>query len=549
MKGGKLSEYRAKRSAERTTEPFGGAAGEGGVLGFVVQKHWASHMHYDFRLEWGGVLLSWAVPKGPSPDPADKRLAMHVEDHPLEYADFEGIIPEGNYGAGAVIVWDRGTWTPLNDIDEGLKSGKLLFDLHGFKLKGRWTLVKVKRGPKEWLLIKERDGYVREGGAALLPQESVVSGLTVEELREGRNPAAELEQALAATGAPRRALNAGDVGIMLAEPRKEPFSRKGWLFEPKLDGYRIIAGKQEDRVALLSRNGNDLTGTFPEVARAVGLLPVQALVLDGEVVVPDERGVPSFQALQKRGGLSKPADVARMARELPAQYYVFDLPGALGRDLRGLPLARRKELLQQVVPPTGLLRYTEHFATDGELVYEQARKMGFEGMVAKKADSPYRSGRSGDWLKIRADHTGDFAVVGFTRPKGNRSGFGALQLAAWDGTQLAYVGRVGTGFSDAQLEEVASLLEEAKRTSPPCCNAPPTGRRPGWSPRWWWRCATASGPSRASCATRCSSASGPTRIPSSARCRRSPARRPRLRRLLLHLPPHPRPHRHRRRGW
>lgn len=470
--GGKLAEYRAKRSAGRTPEPFGGGDPGGGTLQFVVQKHWASHLHYDFRLEWGGVLLSWAVPKGPSPDPADKRLAMQVEDHPLEYADFEGIIPEGNYGAGAVIVWDRGTWTPLNDIDAGLTSGKLLFELHGFKLHGKWTLVKVKRGPKEWLLIKERDGYVRAGEAAHLAQESVVSGLTVEELREGRNPAGELETALETSGAPSRSLRAGDVEVMLAETRKEPFNREGWLFEPKLDGYRIIAGKQKGQVTLLSRNRNDLTATFPEVARAVSRLPVDSLVLDGEVVIPDQRGVPSFQALQKRGGLNRASDVARMARELPAQYYVFDLPAALGRDLRSLPLLERKRLLRRIIPPSGLLRYTEHFESDGELVYQQARQMGFEGIVAKRATSPYRNGRSGDWIKVRADHTGDFVVVGYTRPRGGRTGFGALQLAAWDGNRLVYVGRVGTGFSDAQLEQAGSLMEETSRPAPPCDNAP-----------------------------------------------------------------------------
>jgi bifunctional non-homologous end joining protein LigD len=239
-----LEKYRAKRSAESTPEPFGRGSADRPHL-FVVQKHAARALHYDFRLEWGGVLKSWAVPKGPSPDPADKRLAVEVEDHPVEYADFEGRIPEGNYGAGSVIVWDRGRWTPIGDPDEGERKGKLLFELSGYKLRGIWTLVRTKRSgqarSKEWLLIKERDAMAKPGGAALLPQESILSGLTLEELAEGKDRAEEIRDELSRLESPRRAVRASDVQLMLAETREAAFTRKGWLWEIKYDGYRVLA--------------------------------------------------------------------------------------------------------------------------------------------------------------------------------------------------------------------------------------------------------------------------------------------------------------------
>src|SRR5205807_2302747 len=307
--------------------------------------------------EMDGVLRSWAVPKGPSPNRADKRLAVHVEDHPLEYGDFEGIIPEGNYGAGAVIVWDRGRWVPLEDPHEGMKQGKLLFELHGYKLKGKWTLVKLKKGEKEWLSIKEKDGYAATDGA--LPPESVLSGLTVEELKAGK-----------------------------------------------------------DRTAPVVK----------ELARPLAALPYEGFILDGELVVPDEAGRPSFQRLQNRAKVSRGLEVRRSAVETPAVLYVFDLLAFEGYDLGPLPLEQRKALLEQVMPRVGPIKYLSHFAQDGEALYEQVVKMGLEGIVAKKADSSYRAGRSPNWLKIRADRTDDFVVVGFTRPRGSRSGFGALDL-------------------------------------------------------------------------------------------------------------------------
>src|SRR3989441_160060 len=337
---------------------------------FVVHMHAARRLHWDLRLEMDGVLQSWAVPKGPSPNRADKRLAVHVEDHPLEYGDFEGIIPEGNYGTGAVIVWDRGRWVPLEDPEEGMRKGKLLFKLHGYKLKGKWTLVKLKKGEREWLLIKEKDGYVSDDGA--LPPESVLSGLTVEELKAGKDRAAPVVKQLTRLRAQRRAVTLEQAEPMLAETREQPFSKPGWLFELNLDGY----------------------------------------------------------------------------------------------DVRPLPLEQRKALLEQIVPRVGPIKYLSHFEKDGEALYEQVVKMGLEGIVAKKADSSYRAGRSPNWLKIRADRVDDFVVVGFTRPKGSRSGFGALDLGADEDGKLVYAGRVGSGFTAAQLKEVTAVLERSVRPTP-----------------------------------------------------------------------------------
>jgi len=463
-----LSAYRAKRSLDRTPEPGARPAtaapppSAGGL--FVVHMHAARRLHWDLRLEMDGVLKSWAVPKGPSPNRADKRLAVHVEDHPLEYGDFEGIIPEGNYGAGAVIVWDRGRWVPLEDPEEGMKKGKLLFELHGYKLKGKWTLVKLKKGEKEWLLIKEKDGYVLADSA--LPPESVLSGLAVEEVKAGKDRAAPVLKPLARLKAPRRALTVEEAEPMLAETREQPFSKPGWLFELKLDGYRVRAGREQGAARLLTRKGNDIAAAFPEIARALVALPFEGFILDAELVVPDEAGRPSFQRLQNRAKVSRALEVRRAAVESPAVLYVFDLLAFEGYDLRPLPLEQRKALLEPIVPRVGPIKYLSHFEKDGAALYEQVVKMGLEGIVAKRADAPYRAGRSANWLKIRADRTDDFVVVGFTRPKGSRSGFGALDLGAYQDGNLVYAGRVGSGFTAEQLKEVSAVLERSVRPTP-----------------------------------------------------------------------------------
>src|SRR5687768_5756621 len=269
-----LATYRQKRSPDRTPEPFGsGAASPSPVIGrlFVVHKHAARRLHFDLRIEMDGVLRSWAVPKGPSYDMNDKRLAVKVEDHPLEYGDFEGIIPHGNYGAGGIIVWDRGEWVPLEDWREGLEKGKLLFELKGYKLHGKWTLVKIKSSEKDWLLIKERDSFVKSPGD-VFPEESVLSGLTVEEVKAGATKENALRRAVEEAGALKSRVDPSKVQAMLAEPRDDAFTHDGWIFELKLDGYRLIASKTNNEVKLVTRKGNDYTEVFPEIARAIKAL-------------------------------------------------------------------------------------------------------------------------------------------------------------------------------------------------------------------------------------------------------------------------------------
>ena len=467
-----LEEYRRKRSADRTPEPFGGE-GEGSGCSFVVQKHAARQLHYDFRLEHEGVLLSWAVPKGASRNPADKHVAIHVEDHPIEYADFEGIIPEGNYGAGAVIVWDRGVYVPLEDIAAGIAKGKLLFELRGHKLKGRWTLVKIKKSEKDWLLIKERDGHIVSENGTDFPQGSVLSGLTVEQLGAGYDPAEAIRAELTRLKCPRGTIDVADLDVMLAESRDKPFTRDGWLFELKYDGYRIVADREFDVAQLFTRNHNDATATFPEIAYAVSRLPFERLVLDGEAVVLDQTGRPSFQLLQQRGRFLRPIDARRAATRLPAVYYAFDLLAFEEFDLRSLPLIERKRILQMVLPEAGTLRPTEHIETRGVDFYEAVRQLGLEGIVAKKADSKYRAGRSSDWLKLRIDRTGDFVIVGYSPPKNSRTGFGALHLGAYRDGELHYAGSVGTGFTLRQLSSIQEMLDQHRRAKKSFTGDPP----------------------------------------------------------------------------
>jgi bifunctional non-homologous end joining protein LigD len=461
-----LAAYRAKRSPDSSPEPVGTVHATPGRL-FVVHKHAARQLHFDLRLEMEGVLRSWAVPRGPSYDQNDKRLAVKVEDHPLEYGDFEGIIPEGNYGAGGVIVWDRGEWVPLEDPRDGLVKGKLLFELRGYKLHGKWTLVKIKKSEKDWLLIKERDGWLKSPGDQF-QEESVLSGLTVEEVKAGVSPAKSVRAALELAGAPRTIVQPKSVELMLAETRDAAFTDPAWLFELKLDGYRLLAAKSHHDVLLLSRNGNDYTEVFPEIARAVAAIPAERCVIDGEVVVLDAQGKPSFARLQQRGRLSNTIDIRRSAVELPATYFAFDLLAFEDFDLRPLPLLKRKELLAQALPTLGPVRYLDHIEAQGEAFLAQVVTMGLEGILAKKADAPYRAGRSPLWLKIKADQTGDFVIVGFTEPKGSRAGFGALQLADYVGGKLVYAGRAGTGFNDQRLRELRDLLSAHVRPEPSC---------------------------------------------------------------------------------
>lgn len=468
-----LAAYRAKRSAERTPEPFGGALADsdplpGGRGLYVIQKHDATHLHYDFRLELGGTLKSWAVPKGPSPDLAEKRLAMEVEDHPIEYAEFEGIIPDGNYGAGPVIVWDRGVWHPLEDPVEGMRKGKLLFELTGYKLRGQWHLFRTKGTGKEWLLIKKPDGWAGAAGQRLIHEESILSGLTLEELGEGPKRTAEIEAELARRGAPEREVRAKVADLMLAETGEKAFTDPAWLFELKYDGFRVLAERNGGEARLFFRRGLDATAAFPEVARAVAALPYPRFVLDGEVVVLGEGGKPSFNGLQKRALLTRSREVARAAVETPATFYLFDLLAFSRFDVRPLPLIARKELLARMVPRSGPLRFATHVDAQGEALFAEIGKLGLEGIMGKRKDAPYRAGRSPSWVKLKSERTGDFVVVGFSPPKGGRTGFGALHLAAYDGEALVYAGKAGSGFTEKGLVAARERLEPLRRATPAC---------------------------------------------------------------------------------
>ena len=476
----RLDSYRRKRDPGRTPEPFGAVRrGPSGARLFVVQQHAARRLHWDFRLELHGTLRSWAVPKGPSADPAERRLAVEVEDHPIEYADFEGNIPPGNYGAGAVIVWDRGWWRAVEDPDAGYAAGKLLFELSGYKLRGEWTLVRT-RSAREWLLLKHRDAWADPGSARPFADVSILSGRTLAEVSAGSPRVAEALALARTLGGRRAALRPADVAPMLAEPAEAPFRREGWLFELKYDGYRLLAWKEGARVTLRYRRGGDATALFPEVARALATLPVDGAVLDGEVVVLDAAGRPDFQALQQRGRLLRGIDVADAALTRPATFFAFDLLSIGGLDLRALPLVRRKELLAAVAPRLGPVRFADHVEAEGEALYREVEARGLEGIVAKRGDAPYRTGRSEAWLKIRTQRAGDFAVVGYTAPAAGRTGFGALHLAARGDGGLRYAGRVGTGFDEASLAALHARLAGLARRAPACDGAVPKGRGHRW---------------------------------------------------------------------
>jgi bifunctional non-homologous end joining protein LigD len=469
-----LQDYRAKRSAGQTNEPFGG--GSGPSLLFVVHKHAARRLHYDLRLEMEGVLRSWAVPRVPSFDPAEKRLAVQVEDHPIEYGSFEGVIPAGNYGAGPTIVWDRGTWTPLGDVEQGLAKGKLRFTFAGYKLRGAWSLVRLAKSQKDWLLIKERDAYVVRGDASSLAETSVLSGLTIEELRDGSSRWAEVRAQVEKL--PPSRLRAEKVQLMLAEARPQPFSEAGWIFEIKYDGFRALAAHEGGRGKLLYRHGSDATALYPDLVAALAALPAD-VVLDGEIAVCDEQGRPSFERLQRRALLTRQPDIERAALSLPASLFVFDLLGFEDRDLRSLPLSRRKALLSRLLPALGPLHYVDHIETRGQEMFEEIARLGLEGVMAKRAESPYRAGRSQDWLKIRRDRSADFAVVGYTAPRGLRSGLGALHLAAQESGALVYAGRVGSGLHEKDLARLPQELHDDEQSEPPCSGPAPRG--PGYT--------------------------------------------------------------------
>jgi bifunctional non-homologous end joining protein LigD len=459
---------------------------------FVVHLHDARRRHWDLRLELGGVLRSFAVPRGPSLDPADKRLAVETEDHPIEYLDFEAVIPEGNYGAGPMIVWDRGRVRYLEGSGEdGVARGKIDFELVGYKLRGRFGLVLTgeegrrrqkgkgqglngdeDEGPqREWLLLKKPDGYVKKG-SSIVDEEprSVLSGLTVEELRESVGVVEHLEKRAAELGAEHGNVDGRKIVPMLAATVDgTPHQRAGWLYELKLDGFRIIADKRGEDAALFFRKQGSANGVFPEVVRAVRALAPAHAVLDGEVVAFDENGRPSFQRLLGRMTTAPPRRFDMSWAESPVMYVVFDLLALGPYDLRSLPLASRKELLADLIKGKGAIRVLDHIPEDGRRLYEFCEKEHLEGMVAKRADSPYVSGpkRTGDWLKIKCSKDDEFVVIGFTTGGGGRARLGALDLGSYSNGELLVRGKVGSGLDDAGIE---ILLD---RLSPLIVDAPP----------------------------------------------------------------------------
>lgn len=465
-----LARYHGKRDFTRTPEPKAGGARRQGVLSFVVQKHHASHLHYDFRLELDGTLKSWAVPKGPCLDPTVKRMAVQVEDHPLSYAGFEGTIPPKQYGAGSVIVWDRGDWLPDGDARKSLAAGKLKFELRGEKLHGHWTLVRMHGKGDEvkapWLLIKERDDQARPLGDYDVLQAqpaSVITGLGVDEVGQPpktaavKKPAKKVaRKAIAPKAAARKAALPAALQPQLATlAAGPPASPEEWLYELKFDGYRLLARIDKGKVRCFTRNGHDWTDRLPALAKALAKLPTDAAWLDGEITVEGENGAPDFQALQNAFDSGATSAIA---------FWLFDAPFLDGQDLRELPVEERRARLARLLgrKPPAPLRLSEAFdAAPADLLASSAR-IGFEGIVGKRKGSPYVSRRSGDWIKLKNQQRQEFVIGGFTAPQGTRAGFGALLLGVHDEAsgRLRYCGNVGTGFDAKRLADIKARLDK-----------------------------------------------------------------------------------------
>jgi bifunctional non-homologous end joining protein LigD len=487
-----LRTYRRKRDFTRTDEPKGEASGRpqrgrGGAGGglFCIQKHAARRLHHDLRLELDGVLVSWAVPKGPSLDPGNKRLAVHVEDHPLEYGDFEGTIPRGEYGGGTVMLWDVGRWEPVGDPRRGLAKGELKFRLSGERLRGGWVLVHTRGAGGEdedqWLLIKERDEEARPGEPDPwgTDDRSVSTGRTMDEIAVGAKPQGGSARGSGADDGKGDGRARGREGgrdrlptsmaLTLATLADAPPEDADWLHEIKYDGYRIAARADARGVHLFSRSGLDWTARFPATAEALTALPSPGVWLDGEAVVFDARGVSDFGALQ------------RALKESPEKvtYVAFDLLFEGGEDLRELPLRERKRRLERLLRRGGqalhgAVRYGDHIEGRGRAVFEEACLQGLEGLVSKRGDSPYTGRRTHAWVKVKCAHRQEFVVGGFTDPSGARTGFGALLLGVHDTQEgaLRYAGRVGSGFDDATLAGLSKRLRTVERRTPPFADPP-----------------------------------------------------------------------------
>lgn len=471
----KLKEYIAKRRFAATPEPKAGDHPAGDRLIFVVQKHAARAMHYDLRLEMDGVLKSWAIPKGPSLNPSQKHLAVMVEDHPFDYKDFEGVIPKGNYGAGSVIIWDRGFYHHPEDPDgtrsvkllrEGLQKGHLTFILHGEKLRGEFALVKTRLDDKSWLLVKKKDRFATARDI-LQENRSVVSHKNLEELSGKGDPPLPADRDL--QGAPAKPMPR-KIRPMLATLAQKPFDHQDWLFEMKWDGYRAIAEIRNGDVALYSRNEISFAKKFSPVLEALAGFRFAA-ILDGEIVVVDREGRPDFQRLQdypksKKGHLV---------------YYVFDLLYFQGRDLTGLPLTARKALLKKILPSSAIIKFSDHIVRDGIAFFQAVQDKGLEGIMAKQAASTYHAGkRSSQWLKIKTHLTQEGVIAGFTAPRGGRNDFGALVLGVYEKEKLVFIGHTGGGFSRGLLEEIRARLNPLIRKTCPFKMAPETNTSVTW---------------------------------------------------------------------
>jgi bifunctional non-homologous end joining protein LigD len=500
-----LKRYTEKRDFSATPEPPASLVESSGPLSFVVQKHWASRLHYDFRLELDGVLVSWAMPKGPSYDPAEKRMAVHVEDHPVPYAQFEGTIPKGQYGAGRVIVWDRGTWEPVGEPRQSIGAGKLVFKLHGEKLAGLWELVRIaKPGDKQeaWMLFKKRDAWARPlleyDVISALPDSVVAQPLGPIEQRQPRTatPAAAASRTMAlpargAAGLPQAQAVAlpATLAPQLASPADTPPMRGEWIYEVKFDGYRLLTRiDAEGRPRLITRNGHDWSAKLAPVAAALApwiaaTTALRSSWLDGEIVVLKPDGTPDFNALQNA------IDSARGGEAI--RYFLFDIPFADGHDLRRTPLYARRVLLKHLIEghESEALRYSADFAADAASLLESARALGLEGLIAKRADAPYSSQRSDTWLKLKIVSRQELVVGGFTLRQGSSREVGSLILGVYDSAgALAHAGSVGTGWDGKAAATLAArLLEIEQKETPFAAGSPDPGRwarRAAGSERW-----------------------------------------------------------------
>ena len=466
-----LKAYKAKRNFAITSEPAEGGKANEVQRSFVIQKHWATRLHYDFRLELDGTMKSWAVPKGPSLDPRDKRMAVHVEDHPISYNTFEGVIPPGQYGAGKVIIWDKGYWVPEGDPRKGYQAGNLKFELHGHKLHGKWALIRMKKNDEKqeaWLLIKEKDAMARPS-----TEYSIVDALpdSVVKLAAPKPAAraAPAQPAAAKRSTRSRGMPDGAVKAALPDALKPqlatlvdaaPADADNWLYEIKFDGYRMLARIDGKDVRLITRNGNDWTDKLPALHAALSKMKLPPGWYDGEMVVLNDKGIPSFQALQNAFDRTRTESIV---------YYVFDIPYFQGYDLRGVALSERRALLADALKkPVPLVRFSEAFEAPHQDVVASACRLGLEGVIGKRKNSRYVSRRSPDWIKLKCTQRQEFVIGGYTDPQGSRVGIGSLLLGVHDAEgKLRYSGNVGTGFDSRTLSDLRSKLEAlAQNTNP-----------------------------------------------------------------------------------